>query len=46
MHFQSAETLRDRYPEWEVFQAMRTRLDPDGTFRNDYLDRVLGPVLP
>lgn len=44
LHFQSATTLRDRYPEWDAFRAMRARLDPDGTFRNDYLDRVLGPV--
>lgn len=46
LHFQTAATLRDRYPEWEVFAAMRARLDPHGTFANDYLDRVLGPVLP
>ena len=42
LNFQSAATLRDRYPEWDTFQAMRSRLDPHGTFRNDYLDRVLG----
>ena len=45
LHFQSAATLRGRYPEWEAFAVARARLDPDGTFRNDYLDRVLGPVL-
>lgn len=44
LHFQSAATLRDRYPEWDSFAAERARLDPAGTFRNDYLDRVLGPV--
>jgi L-gulonolactone oxidase len=44
LHFQTAATLRDRYPEWHAFQAVRARLDPDGTFRNDYLDRVLGPI--
>jgi L-gulono-1,4-lactone dehydrogenase len=44
LHFQSATTLRDRYPEWDAFRAVRARLDPDGTFRNDYLDRVLGPI--
>jgi L-gulono-1,4-lactone dehydrogenase len=42
MHYQSAATLRDRYPEWDRFQAVRARLDPDGRFRNRYLDRVLG----
>ncbi len=45
LHYQSAATLRDRYPQWGEFAALRARLDPDGTFRNDYLDRVLGPVL-
>ncbi len=29
-HFQSAATLRGRYPEWERFQAVRRRLDPGG----------------
>jgi L-gulono-1,4-lactone dehydrogenase len=44
MHYQSAETLAPRYPEWARFQAVRSCLDPDGRFRNPYLDRVLGPV--
>jgi len=43
-HFQTAATLSDRYPHWEDFRAVRARLDPDGRFRNHYLDRVLGPV--
>ncbi len=42
-HYQTAATLRDRYPEWDRFQAVRSRLDPTGLFRNDYTDRVLGP---
>jgi L-gulono-1,4-lactone dehydrogenase len=46
LHFQTAATLRDRYPEWDAFASARGELDPAGTFRNDYLDRVLGPVLP
>jgi L-gulonolactone oxidase len=45
LHYQTAETLRDRYPEWDSAMAMRTRLDPAGTFRNGYLDRVLDPVV-
>jgi len=45
LHFQTAETLAPRYPEWDRFQAMRRRLDPDGRFSNAYLDRVLGPVV-
>jgi FAD-linked oxidoreductase len=43
-HFQSAETLRSRYPDWERFQAVRARLDPEGLFANAWTDRVLGPV--
>jgi L-gulono-1,4-lactone dehydrogenase len=41
-HFQTADTLRTRYPEWERFQAVRTRLDPHGRFANAWTDRVLG----
>ena len=43
-HYQSAETLRTRYPEWDRWQSVRARLDPEGTFVNDYSRRVLGPV--
>ncbi len=43
LHFQSASTLAERYPEWDTFQTWRGKLDPTGTFRNPYLDRVLGP---
>jgi FAD-linked oxidoreductase len=42
MHYQTAQTLRPRYPHWEDFIAVRDRLDPEGRFSNDYLDRVLG----
>ena len=42
-HFQTAETLRPRYPEWDRFDAVRERLDPEGRFANDYVRRVLGP---
>jgi L-gulonolactone oxidase len=42
-HFQTASTLAERYPHWHDFLAARARLDPDGRFRNAYLDRVLGP---
>lgn len=41
-HFQTAETLASRYPEWERFQAVRRRLDPEGVFANGYVRRVLG----
>jgi FAD-linked oxidoreductase len=44
LHFQKAETLAERYPEWDDFQKVRKRLDPKGMFSNAYLDRVLGPL--
>jgi L-gulonolactone oxidase len=43
MHFQTAASLAPRYPRWDDFQGVRSRLDPDGRFTNPYLDRVLGP---
>jgi FAD-linked oxidoreductase len=43
-HYQSAATLRERYPQWDRFQAVRARLDPGGVFTNDYTRRVLGPA--
>jgi L-gulonolactone oxidase len=43
-HYQTADTLSERYPEWDRFQAVRARLDPHGTFTNDYSRRVLGPL--
>jgi L-gulono-1,4-lactone dehydrogenase len=43
-HFQTAATLRPRYPEWDRFQAIRAKLDPEGRFANAWTDRVLGPV--
>jgi L-gulono-1,4-lactone dehydrogenase len=42
LHGQRAATLATRYPEWDAFAAVRDRLDPDRTFANPYLDRVLG----
>ncbi len=42
LHGQRAETLAPRYPQWADFQAARDKLDPDRTFANPYLDRVLG----
>jgi L-gulonolactone oxidase len=44
LHFQNAETLAPRYPQWDEFQAIRKRMDPDGRFRNPYTDRVLGLI--
>lgn len=44
LHFQTAETLAPRYPDWDRFAAVRKGLDPAGLFSNAYTDRVLGPV--
>jgi FAD-linked oxidoreductase len=41
-HYQQAATLRERYPDWDRFQAVRDRLDPDRVFANHYVRRVLG----
>ena len=42
-HFQTAATLAPRYPRWREFQDLWAKLDPEGRFGNDYIDRVLGP---
>jgi len=44
LHFQTAETLAARYPQWDEFQRVRSHLDPEGRFSNPYLDRVLGRI--
>ncbi|ORA57692.1 D-arabinono-1,4-lactone oxidase [Mycobacteroides franklinii] len=45
-HTLTAEQLGERYPEWQTFQEIRARLDPEGTFSGGYLNRLLGPVSP
>ncbi|MET0860998.1 MAG: D-arabinono-1,4-lactone oxidase [Microbacterium sp.] len=42
MHTLDAGVLRDRYPRFDEFTALRDRLDPDRMFSNRYLTRVLG----
>ena len=42
LHTQTADTLRERYPRFDDFVAVRDRLDPDRRFGNRYLERVLG----
>ncbi|MGZ4668144.1 MAG: D-arabinono-1,4-lactone oxidase [Blastococcus sp.] len=44
LHGLDAATLRERYPRFGEFTALRDRLDPSGVLSNAYLDRVLGPV--
>lgn len=42
MHGRTAADLRDTYPRFDDFLAVREKLDPGRTFANDYLHRVLG----
>ncbi|PKQ36455.1 MAG: FAD-linked oxidoreductase [Actinobacteria bacterium HGW-Actinobacteria-11] len=42
LHTLTEETLRERYPRFEDFVALRDRLDPERRFGNRYLERVLG----
>ena len=44
LHFQTAASLAPRYPEWDKFQSVRKRLDPEGRFDNDYTRTVLGSL--
>jgi hypothetical protein len=36
------ETIRDRYDRFEHFRALVQRYDPEGKFRNTFLDSILG----
>ncbi|HET7523849.1 MAG TPA: D-arabinono-1,4-lactone oxidase, partial [Acidimicrobiales bacterium] len=44
LHTLEADVLRDRYPRFDEFVALRDSVDPAGVFTNAYLDRVLGPT--
>jgi L-gulono-1,4-lactone dehydrogenase len=44
LHQRTAADLARAYPRWQDFQRVRRELDPTGTFANDHLDRVLGPL--
>jgi FAD-linked oxidoreductase len=44
LHDLDASVLRQRYPRFDDFVALRREFDPEGLFRNAYLDRVLGSV--
>jgi FAD/FMN-containing dehydrogenase len=37
LHSHTARELRDLYPEWDAFLAIRARVDPTGRFLNPYL---------
>ncbi|WP_247729686.1 D-arabinono-1,4-lactone oxidase [Halovivax limisalsi] len=36
--------LRERYPEWDAFESVRRRFDPEGTFLNDELSALFDPA--
>lgn len=42
LHFQDANSLAPRYPQWDVFQKVRNMVDPTRTFANRYTETVLG----
>ena len=42
LHTLGAEQLRERYPKFDDFVALRDRLDPDRRFANRHLERILG----
>ncbi|MDT0156604.1 D-arabinono-1,4-lactone oxidase [Microbacterium sp. ARD32] len=42
LHSLTADQLRERYPRFDDFVALRDRLDPERVFGNRYLERVLG----
>jgi FAD-linked oxidoreductase len=44
LHYQTAATLAPKYPDWDRFQSVRDRVDPERRFANAYTDRVLGGV--
>ncbi|MFE6995478.1 D-arabinono-1,4-lactone oxidase [Microbacterium sp. NPDC057659] len=42
LHSLTADQLRERYPRFDDFVALRDRLDPDRMFGNRHLERILG----
>ena len=42
LHWRDAGSLRATYPHLDDFAALRDRLDPQRTFDNAYLRRILG----
>lgn len=41
MHAHTARELRDLYPQWDAFLAVRERVDPHGRFLSPYLRALL-----
>ncbi len=42
LHYRDAAALREVYPQFDEFVALRDKLDPQRVFGNEYLTRVLG----
>jgi L-gulonolactone oxidase len=42
LHYRDADSLRATYERFDDFLAVRDELDPQRTFDNEYLRRVLG----
>jgi FAD/FMN-containing dehydrogenase len=42
LHNLGAAELRERYPRFDDFLAVRRQVDPEGLFTNRYLQQVLG----
>ncbi len=42
LNWRTADSLRQAYPRFDDFLAVRDKLDPDRMFANDYTRRVLG----
>jgi L-gulonolactone oxidase len=42
IHYRDAASLREAYDRFDEFVALRDKLDPERTFGNAYLTRVLG----
>ncbi len=40
-HGYRARDLRECYPGWDAFAAVRERLDPQGRFLNEYLRAIM-----
>jgi len=41
LHTRRAHELRNMYPLWDQFQAVRARVDPNGLFLNPYLRQLM-----
>jgi len=45
LHFSDVAVLRNQFPEFDRFCAIRARMDPTGMFGSACIDHILGPVV-